>query len=243
MTGDGRSFFGSDNGKNSVLEINYGGAKTSGNLLSLTDASANQMVIDPSTVYTSRPQMGIGSNNNGSALYFDSPTNNTLTIKGNRIGINVSVPGYPLDVSGDIHASGNVIAGSTTLTSDIRLKNNVQRLNNSLTKLTQLSGYSYNWKDKSKQAKQIGVIAQEVEKVFPEAVLTDKDGFKSVAYSNLIAPVIESIKDLLKRINSSEQNLNREIASLKKENAKKGDEIEAMKSYICSKDKKAPFCK
>lgn len=46
----------------------------------------------------------------------------------------------------------------------------------------------------------MGVIAQEVEKVFPEAVMTDSKGMKSVAYGNLVAPLIEAIKELSHKI-------------------------------------------
>ena len=54
------------------------------------------------------------------------------------------------------------------------------------------------WKDKAKRGAnlQLGVIAQEIEKVFPEAVLTDAQGSKSVLYTALIAPVIKAIKEL-----------------------------------------------
>lgn len=83
--------------------------------------------------------------------------------------------------------------------SDRRLKKEIQPLEKALEKVTQLQGVSYKWKDESKsQETQIGVIAQEVEKVFPEVVLTDDEGMKSVAYQNLVAPLIEAVKELKK---------------------------------------------
>lgn len=85
----------------------------------------------------------------------------------------------------------------------------------------------------------MGVIAHKVERVFPEAVTKDKTGFRSVAYSMLIAPIIESIKELnelvMELFKTSKENT-REIASLKEEN-------KALKNYICKQDPKAPFCK
>ncbi|MEI7563318.1 MAG: tail fiber domain-containing protein [bacterium] len=60
--------------------------------------------------------------------------------------------------------------------------------------MTQLNGYSFTWKDTGK--KDIGLIAQEVEKIFPDLVNTDTDGVKAVEYMNIIAPLVESVKSL-----------------------------------------------
>ena len=64
-----------------------------------------------------------------------------------------------------------------------------------LTKLQGLRGVSFNWKDNAQNANtQIGLIAQEVEKVLPELVSTDSDGYKSIAYGKLTAVLVEAIK-------------------------------------------------
>jgi predicted RNase H-like nuclease (RuvC/YqgF family) len=66
------------------------------------------------------------------------------------------------------------------------------------------------------QANQLGFIAQEVEPIFPEVVQTGKDGFKSMVYSNLVAPLVEAVKSLYQRIQGIEQKQSaqsREIAS------------------------------
>lgn len=82
------------------------------------------------------------------------------------------------------------------------------------------------------EGRDMGVIAQEVEKVFPEAVVTDEvTGYKSVAYSKLVAPLIEAVKELA----GNDDKQSRDIASLKEEN-------QMLKDYICSKDPEAPFC-
>ena len=86
--------------------------------------------------------------------------------------------------------------------SDQRLKKNIKSLDNALDKITKLKGISFNWrkdefpKRSFNDKKQIGVIAQEVEKQFPELVSTDNEGYRSVAYSNLVAPLIEAVKTL-----------------------------------------------
>ena len=115
-------------------------------------------------------------------------------------------PGYKLDVNGIIRATGFFY------NSDRRLKDNITPLSNSLEKILSLNGYSFNWK--SSGMKDIGMIAQEVELVFPDIVHTDKvTGYKSVEYGNLVAPLIEAIKIQQQEIES----LKIEIESLKKQ--------------------------
>ncbi len=115
--------------------------------------------------------------------------NNSLA---GSLGIGITSPQYSLDVNGIIHANDIV-----TETSDIRLKKDIMPLENTLEKITQLQGVTFHWKDESRNDDlRMGVIAQDVEKVFPEIVATDQRGYKSVSYSKLIIPVIEAIKEL-----------------------------------------------
>ncbi|HXH29468.1 MAG TPA: tail fiber domain-containing protein [Bacteriovoracaceae bacterium] len=115
-----------------------------------------------------------------------------------NVGIGLTNPGYKLDVVGDINASGSVRSAGSALTSDIRLKENLIPVQDSLKRLSELKAYNYYWKDKKKfgDKKQLGLVAQEVEKVFPEAVMKGNDGFLAVSYANLVAPLIESVKEL-----------------------------------------------
>ncbi len=117
-------------------------------------------------------------------------------------------------------AGNMVIAGTLTQSSDRNLKKDIEPLENSLAKISTLKGVSYNWKDESNPEKQIGLIAQEVAKVYPEVVREDKDGLLSVGYQNLIAPIIEAIKELNNKMTSSDERYKREIASLKEQNEK-----------------------
>ncbi len=121
----------------------------------------------------------------------------------NNIGIGTTSPSYKLDVQGgDINASGSVRAAGVALTSDIRYKENIAPLENVLEKILKIRGVSYNWKAEEfpekhfNERRQVGVIAQEVERQFPEVVDTNKDGFKSVNYPALIAPLIEAVRAL-----------------------------------------------
>ena len=144
---------------------------------------------------------------------------------GRGVGIHRQPTHYSLDVNGT--------ARVTTLiqTSDRRLKENIQPIRESLDKLSQIHGVSYELKNmiqkkevsaqtdktatkRPKNRKtRLGLIAQEVEQVFPEAVYTDEDGMKAIAYSQLIGPLIESVKELkvqnanlIKRIERLESN-------------------------------------
>lgn len=85
--------------------------------------------------------------------------------------------------------------------SDRNLKKNIVGLTGSLEKITQLNGYSFDWKSDGR--KDLGVIAQEVEKIYPELVATNPStGFKAVEYGNLVAPIIEAIKELSAKVDA-----------------------------------------
>jgi hypothetical protein len=95
-------------------------------------------------------------------------------------------------------ATGDLTAGgSITALSDRTLKNNITTITGAIDKVNSLRGVEFDWVDSGDHS--VGVIAQEVEDVIPEVVLTHK-GLKSVAYGNLIAVLIEAIKDQDKRI-------------------------------------------
>ncbi|WP_148285252.1 tail fiber domain-containing protein, partial [Flavobacterium sp. B17] len=81
-------------------------------------------------------------------------------------------------------------------------------------KLNQLNGYTYIWRDKAEfpgqtlgEGKDIGVIAQELEKVLPDAVSTNKDGYKSVNYNALVPVLIEALKESNNKIDRLEQRI------------------------------------
>ena len=138
----------------------------------------------------------------------------SLQPDGGRVGIGTTEPGARLEViqdSGSIFNAGTSdnktmfqmisngtmeIAGNVVQTSDSRYKKDIQTLPSALKNILSLRGVSYYWKDRSDNTEQIGVIAQEVEKIYPQLVHTNEDGYKSVAYSNLVSPLIEAIKEL-----------------------------------------------
>ncbi len=85
---------------------------------------------------------------------------------------------------------------SWSCSSDVRMKQDIQPLVGGLANIMKLQGVSYHWRDASKSGPMhVGLIAQEVEKVYPQ-VVSENDGMKVLDYSGLIAPLIEAIKEL-----------------------------------------------
>ncbi|MCY1267178.1 hypothetical protein PSJE_02410 [Pseudomonas jessenii] len=81
--------------------------------------------------------------------------------------------------------------------SDERLKSNVQRLENPTENLLKLHGVTFNWKQNDQA--DVGLIAQDVQKVYPQLVRTDR-GHLQVDYQKLVAPLIESVRELNARV-------------------------------------------
>jgi hypothetical protein len=88
--------------------------------------------------------------------------------------------------------------GNITVSSDERLKSNIKPLEDSLSKLMNIRGVSY--VKKASNQPEIGVIAQEVEKQYPELIRNRDDGMKTVNYNGLIGVLIESVKQLSSEI-------------------------------------------
>ena len=105
----------------------------------------------------------------------------------------------------DGHFSGTVNAANFNTTSDATLKTNVETLTGSLDKVKSLRGVSYDWIESG--GSEIGVIAQEVEAVLPDVVSTNDEGIKSVKYGNMVAVLIEAIKEQQVRIEALELKL------------------------------------
>ena len=114
-----------------------------------------------------------------------------------KVGIGMSNPGsYTLNVAGDIYTSGSgTAANGWFVSSDARLKKNVETLSGALDKIGRARGVSYELVS-GPSARQIGVVAQELEREFPELVVTDGNGYKAVAYDRLSAVLIEAVKEL-----------------------------------------------
>jgi len=113
-----------------------------------------------------------------------------------------------IGTSGDVFAGGDIVAYAS---SDRRLKDNIQPIQNSLQKINQIGGYSFEWnvgKQDIYKGKDYGVIAQEIEEILPELVDTRENGYKAVKYDKLVSLLIEGIKDLSKQVEVLQQKIN-----------------------------------
>jgi hypothetical protein len=125
-----------------------------------------------------------------------------------------------LSVSGCVIASGNVIGG--TCSADARLRKDVQPYPAVLDKLVQLQPVSYNSSAEESPRRHLkaertsGLIAQDVEKVFPEMISVNKNGFKQVNYGQLPYLMLQAIREL-KAENDSLREQVSELAQLRKE--------------------------
>ena len=139
---------------------------------------------------------------------------NDIIIKANNgnvgIGGIVSTSTYKLYVSGTAWSTGGWNGPS-----DKRFKENVKPITSPLAKIRQLNGYNFTWNDiiaDNAGKKDIGVIAQEVQKVFPELISIDND-YLGVNYAGLTAPLISAVKEL----DAKNTALENEVKTLKKE--------------------------
>jgi len=186
---------------------------------SRTSAATNQW---NSVTYGNGVFVAVSSNGTGNRVMTSGKTelnalahNNIYqgnTMFSNSVGIGTtSLPSSELHVTGTIRAT-NLLGGATTLStdangniirtvSDARLKTDVVNLSGSLDKVLQLRGVSYDWRDTERFGadREIGFLAQEVDLVFPEVVRKGGE-YWSLNISNLVAVVVESIKEMYARM-------------------------------------------
>ncbi|MEO7531748.1 MAG: tail fiber domain-containing protein, partial [Sediminibacterium sp.] len=174
-----------------------------------------------------------------------STLSNTVVIggSGTSVGIGSTPSGtYKLEVFGKLKTN------AINETSDIRYKKDITTVENALGKVLALRGVNYLWRrdefpEKNfDDTKQLGVIAQEVEKIIPEVVRTDEKGFKSVEYSKMVALLIEAIKDQQKTIDEMKadiKNLKSEAGRVTKLEADMA-RLKALVEEMIKKESKAP---
>jgi hypothetical protein len=171
-----------------------------GTITAATGTFVYQIFESSSTIITS------GSNVFGDAegdiQQFTGSILQTGSITTNGIGVGTA----PSGVVGAILATNDVVAFAS---SDERLKENVASIENAVEKVEAIGGYTYNWIPMEGvhvygDMKDIGVIAQEIEKVLPELVSDRENGYKAVKYDKLTAVLIEAVKELSERVKALE---------------------------------------
>jgi hypothetical protein len=134
----------------------------------------------------------------------------TLNVAGiTTLGSNLIVNGTST-LSGDTAITGDLtVTGDITafFTSDQRLKDNVTPIEDPLAKILSISGNTYDWNEKSgKEGHDVGVIAQEVLEVLPEAVTTRDNGYLAVDYQKIVPLLVQAVKELSAKVDNLEQN-------------------------------------
>ena len=212
-----------------TLAVSKGGTGAS-NLNSLVQTSGAQSIAGVKT-FSSLPVFSSGINigstsyslfTYSSLLYLTAPSG-VISIGGGPGGAqnDLRITNGSLVVgnitnsttNGRIDASNDVVAFST---SDKRLKKYIKNIKNPLDKISKINGVTFEWKktdDKMKkevhsfEGNDVGVLAQEIEEVLPEVVVTRDSGYKAVRYEKIIPLLIEAIKDQQKQIDELKSKL------------------------------------
>lgn len=180
--------------------------------------------------YTDNDYGWLGTASNHPLAFFTNNSYQQMVLTtGGFLGIGTNNPTYRLDVNGGIRCIGAV-----NITSDARLKQHIRPVSNALQGILKLNGVRYTFRDKEftsmnfPKGEQIGVLAQEVEKVYPELVSTDDKGYKSVNYGQLNAVLIEAIKEQQQQVEAAKAT----ASKLEKENASFKQDLETLKLQV-----------
>jgi hypothetical protein len=150
-------------------------------------------------------EVGIGVYGNELRLHADNPGASVSFGTQDNAGNFTQAGRFQINAPYALYVNGSIWANGTTYASDERFKENITPIASPLEKLMQINAVEYEMKTKEfsnnhfTTGRQIGLLAQNVEKIVPEAV-SEKDGYKGVDYARLVPLLIESIKALQKEI-------------------------------------------
>jgi len=179
----------------------YLAPSTTGYLLQTNNASAPTWV-NPATLTVSTAT-NVNGGGAGQILYQSAANTTGFSAAGSSGNILVSggtgAPTWTATPSvTTLSATGTITAATFNATSDERMKNNVREMRDAANIVSSLRGVRFNWA--SDGAPSAGLIAQDLERVLPEVVTTNEDGYKSVNYNGVVGVLIEALKDATRRI-------------------------------------------
>jgi len=188
-----------------IIELNGSGATFGG--LMIGDVTAPNQVSGSILWDATNDYWIAGTSGSESKILTVGDTDNTVQFS--KVGIGTgSDATYELKVSGDIGATGDIVA---YISSDERLKDNIQLIENPIQKVEQLRGVTWEWNDEAsdaaKDSPNVGVIAQDVERVLPELVHDRENGYKGVDYSKLTGLLIEAMKEQQRQLDEMRERL------------------------------------
>jgi hypothetical protein len=187
-----------DLGATLTADLNIGSQKITGSAIQL-DCSGD-IILDAGggDIQISDDGTSIGNLSNVSTNFIvqSNVSDADLLIKGNDGGSSITACTFDMSAAGAATFNNDVTAFS-----DVRLKQEIDTIDNALERVTSMRGVFFDRKDNS-EVRQTGVIAQEVEPFLPEVVRETKDEkkIKSVAYGNMVGVLIEAIKELNAKI-------------------------------------------
>ncbi|PLW94921.1 MAG: hypothetical protein C0592_01365 [Marinilabiliales bacterium] len=206
-----------------LLNIHVSGTTTDqAGIIRFTNTTNNNSTDQYSSyiagIRTNSPSSGAQALAFGTSSSTAAPVERMRIDPNGNVGIGTTTPSYKLHVIGRLKTDG------INETSDIRLKKNIEPLSGSISLIQQLQGVTYEWiSPDMEQGLQMGLIAQDVEKVIPYLVNTDNEGYKSIQYSVLVALLIEGTKEQQEEI----EELKTQISEMQKQI----DELMLMMSF------------
>lgn len=200
-----------------------------------SDQTRSNLGLDQSDVAITGGTVTADLNGNGSGITnLDADRISSGTLDENRLpNLNAApvVYGDPDDnnpiTSISVDQKGRVTNVTVGTPSDQRLKRDWVALTNSSEKLQQIIPYAYRWKQGDEQP-HLGVMAQDVERVFPSLVHTREDGFRTVNYPGLIPPMLNALQEQQLVVDS----LRGELAAQQRENQAIRDELAVIRSLL-----------
>ena len=169
-----------------------GNASVAGNLT----VSGNLTIDSSSTLVSSAGSFG--------NIQIAVTDDNTIDTQSGNLNINAAGSGTLVAIQ-----TNTTITGILSVTDDItafwssdeRLKDNITKIDNPLDKVLSISGNTFDWNEKSnKSGHDVGLIAQEIEKVLPEAVTTRDNGYLAVDYHKVVPLLVEAVKELSDKV-------------------------------------------
>ena len=192
---------------------NFSGNGSFSNTLTVIGAAtfANTLLVNGAVTFANQMNFsGNGAFSNTLSVVGATTLSNTLTVNGSSQIYSLGVGTPASGTVGEIRANNNITA---YYTSDASFKENVKPIQNALEKVMMVDGVEFDWTEEFMDSHggedgyfvrrhDVGVIAQNIEKVLPEVVATREDGTKAVKYDRIVALLIEAIKELKKEVDS-----------------------------------------
>jgi len=151
-----------------------------------------------------------------------------------NVGLGVLTPTFQLELSAN--SAAKPTSSSWTISSDRRLKKNIRTIDGALDQLMHLRGVTYQWKDPASQGDMAGtytgMIAQDVEKVFPEWIRDDANGFKTLTVIGFEGIVVEALRELRAEKDGEISGQQKLISSQQSELSSQRAEISSQKEQI-----------